>query len=119
MTTPDPCPFCGHVGLSFDEGSTFRWLAYSCSGCGMGNETRVQTLGEGTPEQWLAQAELEAIKEWNTRTPTPDLLPPLPEPFTKAGLDIAPTYAPLFTADQMRAYARAAIAAQPQAGVKP
>lgn len=62
-----PCPFCGHVGLSFGEGSTFRWLAYSCHGCGMGNETRVQTLGEGTQQQWRATAERNAVKEWNTR----------------------------------------------------
>jgi hypothetical protein len=62
-----PCPFCGHVGLDFREGSTFRWVAYSCSGCGMGNETRVQTLGAGPPDEWRMQAEVEAIKEWNTR----------------------------------------------------
>lgn len=61
------CPFCGHVGLDFQAGSTFRWLAYSCGGCGMGNETRVQTLGEGTPEQWRAQAERDAVEEWNKR----------------------------------------------------
>ncbi len=62
-----PCPFCGHVGLDFNEGSTFRWLAYSCGKCGMGSETRMQTLGEGTKEEWLAKAERIAIEEWNTR----------------------------------------------------
>ena len=66
-TQPAPCPFCGHVGLSFREGSTFRWLAYSCGGCGMGEEVRVQTLGEGEPKEWLKEAELNAIKEWNRR----------------------------------------------------
>jgi Lar family restriction alleviation protein len=66
--TLKPCPFCGHVGLEFSEGSTFRWLAYSCTGCGMGTETRVQTMGSGSPEEWRAQAERDAIKEWNTRT---------------------------------------------------
>jgi hypothetical protein len=65
--TPLPCPFCGHVGLDFAEGSTFRWLAYSCGGCGVGNETRVQTLGPGTLEQWRAKAEQDAIVEWNKR----------------------------------------------------
>lgn len=76
MSTPDvrqaplPCPFCGHDGpLDFSEGSTFRWLAYSCGGCGVGNETRVQTLGDGTPEQWRAKAEQDAIAEWNNRIP--------------------------------------------------
>lgn len=62
-----PCPFCGHVGLDFSLGSTFRWLAYSCAGCGMGSETRVQTMGDGTPEQWDAQARADAVAEWNTR----------------------------------------------------
>lgn len=69
ITDPAPCPFCGHSGLSFAEGSTFRWLAYSCAACGTGNETRVQTLGEGTPTQWRTQAEAEAVAEWNKRTP--------------------------------------------------
>jgi hypothetical protein len=64
---PLPCPFCGHVGLDFQEGSTFRWLEYSCGGCGVTNETRVQTLGEGTPAEWREQAERDAIKQWNTR----------------------------------------------------
>ncbi len=66
--TLKPCPFCGHVGLEFSEGSTFRWLAYSCAGCGIGTETRVQTMGSGSPAEWRAQAERDAIKEWNTRT---------------------------------------------------
>lgn len=65
--TPLPCPFCGHIGLDFKEGTTFRWLSYSCGGCGAGNETRIQTLGEGTPEQWRAQAKSDAVAEWNRR----------------------------------------------------
>jgi len=65
---PMPCPFCGHVGLAFGDGSTFRWLAYYCGGCGMGGETRMQTIGAGTREQWRAQAERDAIAEWNTRS---------------------------------------------------
>lgn len=63
-----PCPFCGHVGLDFGEGSTFRWLHYSCAGCGMGRETRVQTMGDGTPQQRREQAERDATNEWNTRS---------------------------------------------------
>ena len=59
------CPFCGVVGLDFAEGSTFRWLAYSCSGCGIGNETRVQTMGEGTNAEWQAQAKSDAVAAWN------------------------------------------------------
>lgn len=67
MTEPLNCPFCGSVGLVFGEGSTFRWLAYSCINCGMGNETRLQTVGEGGKTQWLAEARERAIQEWNTR----------------------------------------------------
>lgn len=63
-----PCPFCGYVGLLFEEGSTFRWLIASCHNCGATcGEIRVQTLGEGTQGQWRAQAEQEAVAAWNTR----------------------------------------------------
>jgi hypothetical protein len=68
---PAACPFCGHIGLDFAEGSTFRWLDYSCGGCGMGSETRMQTMGAGTLEQWRAEAERDAIKEWNRRATPP------------------------------------------------
>lgn len=70
QTTPEllPCPFCGHVGLDFAEGETFRWMLPSCSGCGAScGDVRVQTMGEGTKEQWWEAAKLSAIKEWNTR----------------------------------------------------
>ncbi len=66
---PLPCPFCGAVGLDFCEGSTFRWLAYSCVGCGMGDETRMQTMGEGTQEEWRKAAEADAVLDWNRRAP--------------------------------------------------
>lgn len=78
MTTKDqaiaPCPFCGHVGLEFREGSTFRWLIADCGGgcgCSLG-ETRIQTRGEGTKEEWMARAQSNAIEVWNTRKPAPD-----------------------------------------------
>lgn len=73
-----PCPFCGHVGLDFAEGSTFRWLAYACGGCGMGSETRVQTMGAGTNEEWAAQARADAVAEWNRRAAL--AAPPEPQP---------------------------------------
>ena len=63
-----PCPFCGHVGLEFREGSTFRWILPECGGCGATRgEVRVQTLGSGTQEQWKERAIQDAITEWNTR----------------------------------------------------
>lgn len=65
---PLPCPFCGHVGLDFAEGSTFRWIIASCSGCGATKgETRIQTLGEGTKAGWMAEAQRDAIADWNAR----------------------------------------------------
>lgn len=70
---PLACPFCGHVGLDFSEGSTFRWIVASCGGCGATRgETRIQTLGQGTKEEWMAEAQADAIAEWNRRaTPAP------------------------------------------------
>jgi len=66
-----PCPFCGHVGLDFAEGSTFRWIVAICGGCGVSlAETRIQSLGEGTKEEWMAEAKEDAIASWNRRTPT-------------------------------------------------
>lgn len=67
--TPGPCPFCGHVGLDFAEGSTFRWIVASCEGCGASlAETRIQTLGEGTKDEWMAEAKADAIAAWNRRS---------------------------------------------------
>lgn len=67
--TPGPCPFCGYVGLDFAEGSTFRWIVASCGGCGVSlAETRIQTLGEGTKDEWMAEAKADAIAAWNRRS---------------------------------------------------
>ena len=73
MTEPLPCPFCGHTGLDFREGTTFRWIVAECGGCGVTcGETRIQTLGEGTKDEWMQQAQQDAIEVWNTRKgPTP------------------------------------------------
>lgn len=63
-----PCPFCGHAVLDFREGSTFRWIVAECTGCGASRgETRIQTLGQGTKEEWMADAQEDAIREWNRR----------------------------------------------------
>ena len=61
MTHIEPCPFCGHVGLDFTDGSTYRWGEASCSGCGATcGEVRREYPDEG---KWHE----DAIKEWNTR----------------------------------------------------
>jgi hypothetical protein len=61
MTHIEPCPFCGHVGLDFSEGSTYRWGEACCSGCGATcGEVRREYPDKGEWHQ-------EAIKEWNTR----------------------------------------------------
>lgn len=65
---PQPCPFCGCVVLNIGEGSTFRWRRVECSNCGtLGPEARVQTIGQGTKEQWEADGRDAAIAEWNKR----------------------------------------------------
>lgn len=80
MTTPTeqgaaaplPCPFCGAVGLDFGEGSTFRWITAACGGCGATTgETRIQTFGEGSRDEWLADARNDAIAAWNRRASLP------------------------------------------------
>lgn len=65
---PLPCPFCGHVGLDYKEGSTFRWIVAKCGGCSATRgETRIQTFGEGTRDEWMQDAKEDAIREWNKR----------------------------------------------------
>lgn len=98
-----PCPFCGELHASTVEGDTFRWLAVQCLSCAArGPDVRVQTAGDGSLEEWRAEADERAIKEWNTRAA------PVPVPeasgvyyefvisdaddCTQAG-GIAPTYA--------------------------
>ena len=66
--TAKPCPFCGDVGITIREGSTFRWIVPECIECGATcGEVRVQTMGEGSPEEWKARAERAAVEAWNTR----------------------------------------------------
>lgn len=59
-----PCPFCGHVGLHFEDGSTYRWGIASCGACGAtGGEVRRNYPDDG---KWHA----DAIREWNRREPS-------------------------------------------------
>lgn len=68
MSEPLPCPFCGHTGIEIFEGSTFRWMVAECIECGARcGEIRVQTLGEGNPKLWDAQARVDTLAAWNTR----------------------------------------------------
>jgi hypothetical protein len=65
---PKPCPFCGHVGVDIVEGSTFRWRKAVCQKCDASTgEIRRQTLGDGGNTAWERTAEVDCIKEWNTR----------------------------------------------------
>jgi transcription elongation factor Elf1 len=63
------CPFCGHVGLSFDDGSTYRWGLASCDGCGAtAGETRREYPDNG---EWHS----DAIEQWNRRATPPSAAP--------------------------------------------
>lgn len=65
---PLPCPFCGSTNFDVRDGSTFRWRVPYCVDCeATASEVRIQTSGEGTKEEWEAQARGAAIEEWNTR----------------------------------------------------
>ena len=67
MTEPLPCPFCGHVGVTHNEGSTFRWLTTMCITCGAQcGEERIDTLSKDQGAA-IEQAKEAAIKTWNTR----------------------------------------------------
>jgi hypothetical protein len=60
---PLPCPFCGHIGLDFSDGETYRWGVASCGGCGAScGEVRREYPDKS---EWHT----EAIAEWNRRPP--------------------------------------------------
>lgn len=67
--TIKPCPFCGSTKpLVFREGETFRWRVAECFQCGAKvGEERIQTLGNGTREEWEAACRKRLIEAWNTR----------------------------------------------------
>lgn len=72
MADTKPCPFCGSAKVSVHEGDTFRWRYAACDECGaQAGEVRIQTMGEGTREDWEAAAREEAIAEWNRRPGDP------------------------------------------------
>lgn len=67
-----PCPFCGGTNVDVVEGDTYRWRLARCLECGaQASDVRIQTLGDGTKEEWEAKAHTRALAEWNTRVPLP------------------------------------------------
>lgn len=66
---PLPCPFCGHVGLNFADGETYRWGVASCGGCG----ASCGDIRREYPD--LGEWHTEAIAEWNRRSPAPQRKP--------------------------------------------
>lgn len=66
---PLPCPFCGHIGLQFESGSTYRWGIASCAGCGATcGEVRRNYPDDG---QWHA----EAVEAWSRRAQPAQAVP--------------------------------------------
>tara|TARA_R110002126_G_scaffold10830_4_gene49399 strand:+ start:2415 stop:2765 length:351 start_codon:yes stop_codon:yes gene_type:complete len=61
---PLPCPFCGHIGLDFADGETYRWGVASCGGCG----ASCGDVRREYPDK--SEWHTEAIAEWNKRSPT-------------------------------------------------
>ena len=67
-----PCPFCGESSAAVREGDTFRWRYTECGHCGgRGPEVRAQTIGNGTAQQWEADAQARAIEAWNNQPEPP------------------------------------------------
>ena len=66
---PLPCPFCGHVGLDFADGETYRWGVASCGRCG----ASCGDIRREYPD--LGEWHTEAIAEWNRRSPAPQRKP--------------------------------------------
>jgi hypothetical protein len=60
---PLPCPFCGHIGLDFSDGETYRWGVASCGGCG----ASCGDVRREYPDK--SEWHIEAIAEWNRRSP--------------------------------------------------
>lgn len=68
--TPLPCPFCGGTEVLITEGDNFRWRLAFCNCCGAAaGNVRCQTTGNGTKDEWEANAKKRAIEEWNRRAP--------------------------------------------------
>ena len=67
-----PCPFCGGLGIDIYVGSTFRLRVAGCKDCGAQcGEIRIQTMGNGTPEEWETAARIDAMRAWNDRVSPP------------------------------------------------
>lgn len=68
MSDIKPCPFCGATNISVIEGDTFRWRLARCNECeAQAPMVRIQTMGDGTPDEWEEKAKIGAIESWNTR----------------------------------------------------
>jgi len=62
---PLPCPFCGGVEGTDEQGDTYRWRRWACA-CGVkGPDVRCNISGSGHGGE--AEARQLAIAEWNTR----------------------------------------------------
>ena len=91
---PLPCPFCGHVGLNFADGETYRWGVASCGGCG----ASCGDIRREYPD--LGEWHTEAIAEWNRRSPAPQRKPLTDEQAMDAYFETPPfgTYKEAFIA---------------------
>ena len=66
MSEERACPWCGDVGVSYEEQSTYRWGAAVCDDCGVvGPEIRKQ-YGEAEAD-WAPRA----LEAWNRRAASP------------------------------------------------
>ena len=64
-----PCPFCGSVNGTDEQGETYRWRRWVCNECGAtGPETRCFiTMACRKDGPAAREARALALAEWNTR----------------------------------------------------
>ena len=68
MSDIKPCPFCGHVGVTIEVGSTFRWRVAECKNCqARCGEVHLQFSRDGTPREWELKTVNDVVNEWNKR----------------------------------------------------
>lgn len=82
-STPLPCPFCAHVGLTFEIVRGGRWGRASCENCEVTRgDVRIKD-GDDTYE-WCKVA----IDDWNTRSVVPDSPKPIPVEYIEIQADL-------------------------------
>ena len=115
-----PCPFCGaepRVSVAMDESiwnhKAVPWTTIRCDSCDANSGAVCEGDSPTAHERWNSRAGFPVTDATKNQAPEGGELPPLPSPVWPSGF-YGQIGAGAYTAEQMRAYARAALAAQPE-----